>query len=93
MKKTPLRRMSKAKSKDMAKYRKLKSELFSEFRFCEFPDRYFPTCGSEATEVHHQNGRVGPMLTDRKYLWLLCREHHRWLHDNAKAARAMGLLK
>ncbi len=89
MKRSPLRRMSKAKSKEHRKYLKLKDETFSEFRYCEWPDG----CGQMATQVHHAKGRSGSLLCDKNFWWLLCVEHHAWIHDHPNKARQIeGLL-
>ncbi len=80
--------MSKAKAKEYRKYFTLKAEAFSNNARCEFPD-----CTEQATQVHHAKGRHGPLLCDKKYWWLLCFEHHYWVHTYPNKARQIeGLL-
>ncbi len=88
LKNSPLRKMSKAKAIENRKYVKLKNEALGKWPTCEFPD-----CIRIATQVHHQRGRIGSMLCDKRYWILLCQFHHTWIHEHSKTARAMGLLK
>jgi hypothetical protein len=56
------------------------------FQYCEFPD-----CGRECLpDPHHVGGRIGEHILEFR---LVCRTHHRWIHDNGKMARKMGWLK
>ncbi len=88
VKKTPLRKMSKAKAVEHRKYLKLKSEALQDNARCEFPD-----CYEQASQVHHAKGRHGPLLNDKRYWWLLCFEHHSWVHTYPNKARQIeGLL-
>ncbi len=105
MKRSPLRKMSKAKERETRKYLLARARRLNDQRywyllcrdcrilpdkFCEMPLEV--PCVNHATEVHHSNGRAGKMLNDQRYWYLLCRDCHRWIHDNARAARALGLL-
>ncbi len=89
MKRTPLRKMSKVKEKEYRKYILARARALPG-KFCEWPGM---SCVNRADDVHHTHGRRGKMLNDQKHWTFLCRHHHRWVHDNAKAARAMGLLQ
>ncbi len=93
MKRTAIRKMSKVKAVEHRKYLKLKTEILNGRdgdygTLCEMED-----CLRTAEDVHHMRGRVGKMLTDRRYLMAICRTCHTWIHDHAKAARALGLLQ
>ncbi len=88
MRKTPLRKMSKAKGIEYRKYILARARALPG-KMCEWPSNL---CTSPADDIHHLKGRVGKMLNDQRYWTFLCRTHHRWIHDNARAARSMGLL-
>lgn len=79
--------MSKAKAVEYRKYLKIKTEKLERMATCEFPD-----CWQRANEIHHMHGRSKGYMTDERYLMLICREHHNWIHSHTKAAREMKLL-
>jgi len=81
--------MSKAKAREHRKYILAKARALPG-KTCEWPGEI---CLKQADEIHHGRGRVGPMLNDQRYWWYLCRAHHRYLHDHAREARKLGLLK
>ncbi len=89
MRKTPLRKMSKAKAKEHRKYILARARALPG-KVCEFPG---VTCTSQANDIHHSHGRSGAMLNDQRHWWFLCRQHHSWLHSHARDARKLGLLK
>ncbi len=89
MKRTPLRKMSKAKAREHRKYILARARALPG-KICEWPGE---TCINCADDIHHLKGRRGKMLTDERYWTFLCRGHHRWIHDNTRSARALGLLR
>lgn len=91
MKKSRLKSVSRKRAKQLAKYRKLKAEVLGVGSVCEFPG--IPYCTKQAVDVHHANGRNGERLLDTKHWWILCREHHTWLHSHPREAKQLGLLK
>jgi hypothetical protein len=46
----------------------------------------------KATQLHHKNGRLGPLLTNRRYWLAVSAIAHAWIHANPNAARAEGYL-
>jgi hypothetical protein len=52
---------------------------------CEFPD-----CKSQATDVHHKQGRIGERLRDFTKCSALCRKHHRFITDHPDWAKENG---
>jgi hypothetical protein len=82
--------MSKAKAKEMRKYI-LARALALPGKSCEWPGNI--VCVNRADDVHHACGRAGAMLNDQRHWWFLCRQHHSWIHCNAREARKLGLLK
>lgn len=71
----------------LAEYAKLKPAWRQAHKWCEYPG-----C-SQASDVspHHLRGR-GRLLCDMRFWKALCREHHRFVHDNIEEARQLGLL-
>lgn len=48
-------------------------------------------CRSKATDVHHKRGRGKYYLDDTTWM-AICRQHHKWIHDNMKEAEALGYI-
>ena len=42
----------------------------------------------EVTDIHHQCGRVGDLLTDTRYFLAVCRECHTFIEENPEWAYA-----
>lgn len=55
-------------------YLKVKKEYMKEHQNCEFEG-----CKKRANDLHHKRGRVGDLLTDKRYFLSLCRDHHNWV--------------
>lgn len=93
LKRTPLRRVSKKRAKELAGYRLLKAWILRVKPFCECPSRNgAPTCMNHATELHHMRGRAGSNLCDERYLLPVCIECHAWIHSHTNEARKLGLM-
>ena len=90
MKRTPLRKASTKRSRELARYQRRMNAYFHKhiWQSCEYPE-----CWERATEVHHIKGRHGEMLNDECYWMFICAEHHRWIHNNGREARKMKLLQ
>lgn len=43
-----------------------------------------------ATTIHHKKGRIGPLLTDRRYFLSVCMEGHRWIEAHPIEAKKLG---
>ena len=93
MKKTPLRRASKKRAKELATYYVLKKAMLAKRPFCEYPSTNgLPACTNLANDIHHIRGR-GRKLNNVLYWLPICAEHHRYLHEHGKEARKLGLLQ
>lgn len=58
-------------------------ELFGGFR-------YGHPISNKLTEVHHQRGRTGALLMDKRY-WQACsKAGHRWIHEHPGEAQKHG---
>ena len=80
-----IRKLSKKRAAQNRIYLK-KAKEFIKDKFC-------PVTGTQATEVHHINGRIGDLLTDEQYWLAVSTEGHRWIHENVNEARKKGWIK
>lgn len=71
-------------------YSQSRKEYLSEHPFCE---ARVSGCTHTATDIHHKAGRFGDRLTDKSEFLAVCRNCHRWIHDNDKLSREKGWLK
>lgn len=95
--------MSEAGRKRLDEYKKARAEYLRDCPFCEVCVEISKLTDDgllvrqvlrehEATDIHHVRGRLGPLLTDRRYFKATCSKSHRWIHANVTLARALGLL-
>lgn len=82
----PISPISNKRKEALKRYRRLRDKYFLEHPVCEFPD-----CTSTNITLHHQKGRIGAFLTDKRYFKSLCMKHHRWVEENVTEAIKMGL--
>jgi len=47
----------------------------------------------QATEIHHDSGRLGSKYLDESTWHSVSREGHNWIHNNDSQARGKGFLK
>lgn len=86
MKKTPLRRVSKKRQKQLREYSVLREQYLETHRGCA-------VCGERrATEIHHMAQRRGEMLNDPVWFLAVCRECHTDIHARPSWARQKGYL-
>lgn len=48
-------------------------------------------CNGIANTTQHKKGRIGVLLTDRKYQTRICLAHHIWVNEHPLEAKALGL--
>jgi len=68
-------------------YKDLRKIYLNKNQKCEVNNSH------KSTEIHHISGRNGDRLNDVKFFLAVCRECHRWIHENPKEARAKQWLK
>ena len=91
MKRTPLRRVSKKRAKELRHYSAQRLAFLKLRPYCQ-------TCHSRnlnaarATDVHHTAGRNGKHLNDEARWLAVCRPCHDHIHRHPGWARAMGFL-
>lgn len=83
------------KISDKSDKRKVQEAIYSDLRkvFLNQNPRCERNKTHEATEVHHKAGRNGNRLNDISEFMAVCRDCHRYIHENPKEARAKGWLK
>lgn len=82
----PIRRVSAKRSRENVLYLKAKLEYLNENPDCK-------CCGASATDVHHAKGRIGSLLTDKRYFVALCRVCHNRVEENPIWAKEHGYSK
>lgn len=82
----PIRRVSAKRSKENVQYLKVRLEFLNENQTCK-------CCGASATDVHHTKGRIGSLLTDKRYFVALCRGCHNRVEENPIWAKKHGYSK
>lgn len=86
VRKTPLRKASPKRSKELALYRKERDAWLAVNNRCII-------CGWVSHDVHHRAGRNGKRLRDQSEWLAVCRYCHCWIHNFPKSARLNGWLK
>lgn len=81
-----IRRVSKKMSRRLEVYKIARKIHLLENPNCE-------VCGKEATEVHHQKGRIGELLTNMRYFLSVCRGCHMKIENEPLWAIEKGYSK
>ena len=96
--KTPLKRsgslapVSKKRAKTNRARRKFVQEELEKRNWCEA--HIAQVCTRRATEIHEPILRsAGGSILDAATSVAICRMCHRWVHDNVKEAKRLGLIK
>ena len=92
---TPLRPISKKRSKESRIYAKLRKEFLAreENRFCIIAKEIFHEPFVRTNQIHHKLGRVGKLYLDTKHWMALSPLGHLFVHNNPSEAKARGWLK
>ncbi len=78
--------VSEKQAKKLAVYRKVRDEYFKEHPTCEYPG-----CSSDKITLHHAKGRIGDLLTDKRYFKSLCIPHHMKIELEPELAKKLEL--
>jgi hypothetical protein len=70
MKRTPIRRVSKRRATLLPKLRRVVAEVLARDPICICCKK------KPSEEAHHQKGRLGPLLLDKKFMIGLCKTCH-----------------
>lgn len=86
MKRTPIRKISSKRAKEVRIYLKLAAEFLQENPVCH-------VCAiRHSNEVHHTKGRQGSMLNNRAFWISVCRFCHTRIENNRAWAMSQGYL-
>ncbi len=94
LRRTPLRRMSLKRESQLDEYQKAKAAVFLRDGWCQGPKHGMGTPCHGLLDPHHiwPQSRFPEKRCDPEVMILLCRGHHREVHDYPNWSRAMGLL-
>ncbi len=92
LKRTPLRRVSKKRSRENAQYTKLRRAFLDLNTVCVVAYAIFSET-LRTTQVHHIAGRTGKNFLDESTWLAVSRIGHEWIHQHPKEARARGWLR
>jgi|688.fasta_scaffold09189_8 hypothetical protein len=75
-----------------SEYSKLRLAFLYANSMCQ---AHLPNCGIQATDVHHKySGKNRSQYYLDVNTWMaICRNCHRWIHDNPKSAKELDYLK
>lgn len=71
----------------LAKYRKVRDQFMKDHPQCQ---ARLKGCTIKATDIHHARGKVGDLLTDKRYFKALCRDCHSYLEVHPNEAKEKG---
>jgi hypothetical protein len=78
-----IRRRSKKRAAQEREYARIAKEILSQEPIC-------PVTGEIATQIHHMKGRIGDLLTDRRYMLPVSDRGHKKIELNPDWAKEMG---
>lgn len=84
-----VRAVSKRNAKRLREYNK-EAKIWKRGRLCKCFDLYGHI--HQCTDVHHQRGKLGPLLMDKRFWIPVCRGLHNWIGAHPAEARKLGLL-
>ena len=79
--------ISEKQLKALKDYRIVRDEFMSSHPICE---ARLSECTKNATDLHHKKGRVGKLLTDKKFFMAVCRSCHNKIEDGGEWVYEMG---
>lgn len=83
----PIAKVSEKQIERLAKYRKVRDQFMKEHPNCQ---ARLQGCTIKATDCHHSRGKVGDLLTDKRYFKALCRSCHNYIETHPSQSKEMG---
>lgn len=83
----PIPKVSANQIERLAKYRKVRDQFMNENKNCQ---ARLENCTIKATDIHHSKGKIGDLLTDKRYFKALCRNCHSYLEVHPNEAKEKG---
>lgn len=90
--KSPLKKVSRSRRKQVTKYLLIHKEYLQRFPVCGICLVLGAEYPNAATEIHHRRGRIGRLLTYEPEFVPCCRPHREFPHENPDIARELGIL-
>lgn len=88
----PIRKISFKQQVRNAEYKIVRDQFIKDNPICQANiNNEHTKCTKEATDVHHQIGRIGERLTDVKNFIALCRNCHVFAENSPEEAKKIGL--
>lgn len=84
----PIRKVSKKLARENRKYSTLREQFLEANPECMAK---LKNCRGEATDVHHQKGRIGDNLLDTDSWLAVCRPCHLFIESHPLKAKELGL--
>lgn len=91
----PIKPVSDSRSKQMQEYLKARRKRL-QGKLCEARGTRVAgewVCSPQdhmARDVHHQKGKLGPLLNDQRFWMGLCRQSHSWIDHHRTLAKQLG---
>ena len=85
--KKPIPKVSQKQVERLAQYRKVRDQFMKEHPNCQ---ARLQGCTIKSTDCHHSRGKVGDLLTDKRYFKALCRNCHSYLEVHPDEAKEKG---
>lgn len=92
LKRTAIKKSGKAIKKMSAKryvqneiYKVVRAEYLEEYTVCEVKECMYPS-----NQIHHKMGRIGELLTDKRYFLAVCQYCHGWIERKPIKAKKQG---
>lgn len=82
-----IKQISDKQKKRLEEYEKARDEYMAAHEVCEVRG-----CYNLANDLHHKAGRVGSLLSDKKYFMAVCRGCHENIHEHPKEAEREGYI-
>ncbi len=79
---------SEKRGKENVEYLKLRLEFLNKHPRCQAS---LFNCSHYSTEIHHKRGKIGKLFLDILHWLATCRSCHRWIEENPKKAKELGL--
>jgi len=82
----PIKKFTKKSLDNLKRYRIVRDKFLKENPICMYPG-----CISLEVTLHHGKGRLGSLLTDKRFFKSLCWPHHQHIENNPALALTLGL--
>lgn len=88
--KSKIKPVSKKQTSDLNKYGKVRAEYLREHPCCEVGLPGCGGCDTRMLQIHHKKGRIGDLLTNKKYFLTVCYDCHIYIEAHPALARENG---